>query len=102
MAYNKKKKQTRAWYDELCIGVRKVVKVGASVGIIIPKGFIDTEKVKLGQESIIILQTRQRRIADELTKEDLILFEEFKKKQKEDKARYQKEFERDFGNKSDK
>ena len=80
-------KKERKWYQEVCIGVRKIIKVGGSNAIIIPKGFLRTGKLKESQEVVVILLYRDRTVSDEMNKKELIQYEAFKKmKSKEIKA----------------
>lgn len=82
--YPKKPKQ-RKWYSEVCIGVRKIVKVGDSRAVIIPKGYFKTGKLKDKQECVVILLFRDRTISDEMNKKEFIQYEAFKRyKEQED------------------
>ena len=90
MARGRRQVKDKKWYTEVCIGVRKIVRIGKSKGIVIPKGFFDTNKLKENQECIVDLFYRDRSVSDEMTKQELIQFEAFKKYSAKEKKAMEK------------
>lgn len=54
------------WYKEIPLGIRKVIQVGSSYGITVPKHLINSKQLKKGDEVIVILLKRTRKVADEV------------------------------------
>ena len=79
MVYRKVQSQDKKWYEEISFGIRAVVRIGGSYGFIIPKHFLDREKIEYGDEVLLVGLKRKRVIADELTKAERIEFERWKK-----------------------
>jgi len=79
MRYKRRVKQDRHWYEEISLGLNKVIKIGKSYGITIPKRFIDKGDLSVGDEILLICMKRTRMVGDELTKREMKQFEELKK-----------------------
>ena len=75
----------KKWYREICIGIRKICKIGSSYGIIIPKGYFDSKTIDIDKEYIVILLSRDRQLTDEMSKKEMIQFEQFKKMKKKER-----------------
>ena len=60
-----RKKKPKYWYQEIPLGVRKVIKVGSSYGVTIPKRFLDSKLINPNDEVIVILLKRTRKVYDE-------------------------------------
>lgn len=78
------------WYSDICIGVRPIVKVGSCKGIIVPKRFFESNKLKYGSEYIVVLLERTRSIVNELTDSEKIQYERFKAMKEDEKQRMER------------
>ena len=84
MRYKRKVYQDKKWYEEICLGLNKVVKIGQSFGIVIPKRFLDRRDLEYGDDVLVICLKRSRSLRDEMTKGDLKKLEQFKKLKKKE------------------
>jgi len=87
-----KKRKYKTWFKEICIGVQKVRNNSGVSSITIPKEFTREHDLSLGDEVLVFLLVRKRKLIGELEegevwvkmkKEDSIKYELFKKQEKE-------------------
>lgn len=57
----------KSCYDDICMGVRKIVRVGNSYGVSLPKKILVKNKIMLGEEFVIFLVKRTKDLTDELS-----------------------------------
>ena len=84
----------KSWYEEVCLGLRKTIKVGGSLGFIIPVEIIRKYDMKEGDKFVVLLLERVRTLSDEMTPEEETQFAQFKKNKLESDAKIKSDVEK--------
>ena len=65
--------------------MRKVIKIGGSLGVTIPKSQLKKYGVEEGDEMLVVLVRRSRKLSDELSGSEMNEFHQFLKWKKKEK-----------------
>ncbi len=76
----------KSWYREISLGFRRVRKSGDSLMLTIPKIIAAKHEIRNGDEVQVIILKRVRMLADELTDDEIVMFEQFKKSRTKEKS----------------
>ena len=89
MAITKKKPVVykKSMYSDVCLGVRKIVKIGNSLGFTVKKSQSKNFHINEGDEYIVVLIKRTWNLSDEMTDSELRQYAKFLKYKKDEDSK---------------